>query len=134
MFNNRTEYIWKFAKQFYANLDFYCNPTGDWTAYRNTLVNSITGLGVAKVSFTLEMCFPLTAKVSCIDTHGIQLYDLPMQDFKSKKGLELYENTEKHWIQNAVDVDASSYVARCIFWDKKQKRRNSRYWSYVLEN
>ena len=24
-------------------------------------------------------------------------------------------------------------IARCILWDRKQKKSNSRYWSYILE-
>ena len=133
MYNVRTKAIWEFASKFYANVDYYCEEPSDWTSYRNELVEDINGLGIAKVSFALEMCFPNEARLSCIDTHGIQLYELENRDFKSKKGLETYETVEKHWVDNSDDVDSPSYIARCIFWDKKQNRRNTRYWSYVLE-
>ena len=33
-----------------------------------------------------------------------------------------------------INVDASPTITRSIFWDVKQKRRNPRYWSYVLEH
>jgi hypothetical protein len=134
MHNNRTEYIWKFKEQFYNNLDLFTKVQGDWTSYRNRLVKEISGLGIAKVSFTLEMCFPKEAMVSCIDTWGIKLYELPTESFQSRKGIEMYELAEKHWVDRSIDIDASPMVTRSIYWDKLKKRRNPRYWSYVLEN
>ena len=134
MHNNRTETIWKFKDQFYSNPELFTKVQGDWISYRNLLVNSISGLGIAKVSFTLEMCFPKEAMVSCIDTWGIKLYELPTDSFRSKAGVEMYEKAEQHWIEKSVDVDASPMVTRSIYWDKLKNRRNPRYWSYVLEN
>lgn len=134
MFNNRTKTIWKFKEQFYSNTDHFCNVEGDWISYRNQLVKEISGLGIAKVSFTLEMCFPKQAMVSCIDTWGIKLYELSTDSFRDKKGIAMYETAEKHWIEKSIDVDASPMVTRSIYWDKLKNRRNPRYWSYVLEN
>lgn len=134
MHNNRTETIWKFKTQFYSNTDLFCKPWKNWIDYRNYLVKNVCGLGIAKISFALEMCFPKEAEVSCIDTHGIQLYGLPVDKFQSKSGIELYQKAEKHWVDRSLAIDAPSMVTRSIFWDKKQKRRNPRYWSYVLEN
>lgn len=74
--NMRTKTIWAFKEQFYANPDRFCNVDGDWRTYRNELVKEINGLGVTKVSFALEMCFPKEALVSCIDVHGLRLYGL----------------------------------------------------------
>lgn len=133
MFNVRTEAIWKFKTQFWANPSRYCETTTNWTKHRNDLVKEINGLGMAKVSFTLEMCFPLDAQVTCVDTHGIQLYEIPMVAFKSKKEVEVYETAEKHWVDRSNEKNCAPMVARAIYWDKLQNRRNPRYWSYVLE-
>ena len=134
MFNNRTETIWKFKDQFYANPDRFTKVQGDWIEYRNELVKEISGLGIAKVSFTLEMCFPKEAQVSCIDTWGIKLYELPTDKFMSRSGIEMYERAEKHWIDRCIDIDTPSMVARSVYWDKLRNRRTPRYWSYVLEH
>lgn len=134
MFNNRTKTIWKFKDQFYSNPDLFCNVEGDWVSYRNKLVKEISGLGIAKVSFTLEMCFPKEAMISCIDTWGIKLYQLPTDSFRDKKGIAMYETAEKHWVDRSIDIDASPTVTRSIYWDKLKNRRTPRYWSYVLEN
>lgn len=133
MHNARTGYIWDFTEKFYANPLKYTKVQGDWTSYRNKLVEEINGIGMAKVSFTLEMCFPSEVEVTCIDTHGIQMYDLPFVGWKSKKEVECYEKTEKHWVECSKALNASPYITRSMFWDKKQNRRNTRYWSYVLE-
>jgi thermostable 8-oxoguanine DNA glycosylase len=133
MYNNRTEYIWKFRDQFYADPSFYCEVKGDWVAYRNKIVKEIVGLGIAKVSFSLELCFPEECAVFCGDTHMIQLYELKQQDFKSRAGVELYENVERHWLAGSAKMGASPTVARAIYWDRNQNRRNSRYWSVALE-
>lgn len=133
MFNGRTENIWKFKNQFYANPDRYCKVQGDWKSYRNQLVKDISGLGMAKVSFTLEMLFPIETQVTCIDTHGIQLYELPFDGWQTRREVEMYESVEKHWVEASFAIGASPAVTRGIFWDKKQNRRNPRYWTYVLE-
>lgn len=134
MYNNRAKTIWAFKNKFYANPDFYCNVQGDWRTHRNNIVKEIAGLGITKVSFALEMCFPKEALVSCIDTHGIKLYELSTNSFTSKKAMAEYEEAEDHWIDCSVDVGCSPTIARAIYWDVKQEKKDSRYWTYVLEN
>jgi hypothetical protein len=107
---------------------------GDWTKYRNEVVEQLSGLGIAKVSFAMEMCFPKEAEVSCIDTWGIKLYELPTDKFNSKKGILLYEEAEKHWVEKSLEVNAPSMVTRSIYWDGLKKQPNPRYWSYVFED
>jgi thermostable 8-oxoguanine DNA glycosylase len=132
MHNHRTEYIWNFKEQFLKNPEKYCQKVQEWQPYRNQLVGEINGIGMAKVSFTLEMNFPNEAEVTCLDTHGVQLYKLSKNGAKSKKEVIEYETAEKHWVDCSKAVGCSPTVARAIMWDKKQNKRNSRYWTYVL--
>jgi hypothetical protein len=135
MHNNRTEYMWKFKNQFFENPELFCVAKKDWTAYRNEIVTQLSGLGIAKVSFALEMCFPKEAEVSCIDTWGIKLYNLEDKaNFQTKKGIGVYELAEKHWVEKSLGVNAPSMVTRSIYWDRLKKEESPRYWSYVLED
>ena len=133
MYRNRTQNIWAFKEKFYDSPEFFCEIQADWRTHRNNLVKVIDGLGITKVSFALEMCFPKEALVSCIDTHGLKLYEFENSSFTTKKGLLEYEDAEDHWIDASVECGCSPTVARAIYWDKKQKQKSSRYWTYVLE-
>lgn len=133
MYRNRTNYIWDFKEKFYANPEKFCTLQSDWRTHRNDLVDNIKGLGITKVSFALEMCFPREAMVSCIDTHGLQLYGIEAKSFSTKLGLATYEKAEDNWIDSSVDRGCSPTVSRAIYWDRKQNQPDSRYWSFVLE-
>lgn len=133
VYRMRTRYIWDFKEQFYANPEKFCSVQGDWRTYRNNLVSEINGLGITKVSFALEMCFPKEALVSCIDTHGLKLYGMDVKHFTSKAGMDAYEQAEDHWIDASIDRGCSPTISRAIYWDKKQKQKDSRYWTHVLE-
>lgn len=132
--NNRTDYIWAFKELFDANPKMFRKKRNEsWVEMRDRLMKSCRGIGIAKVSFTLEMCYPHLAEVTCLDTHMIQLYGLPLQKFDNGKGYKMYREYEEDWINRSKAVGASSYIARAIFWDRKQNQPDSRYWSYVLE-
>lgn len=129
MQNNRLRYISKFAKEFWENGDLYeKNDNETWTQYRNRLEEVTLGLGPAKTSFSLEMCFPTEAYVACLDTHLFQVYGLDQS-----RDLRRYEEIEAHWLDMSRMWNVPPYIARCIYWDEKQKREDSRYWSYVFE-
>ena len=134
MFNVRTEYIWNFMQDFMSNTsDFHRDTEETWTAYRDRLNNRLKGIGITKVSFTLEMCFPNEAEVVCLDTHMMQLYG--MKEVRNSGALKkVYENNEQDWINRSKNVNTAPYIARCMFWDAKQGHTDSRYWSYVLES
>ena len=130
MQNNRTNYIGKFSDAFWGNpSDYLARNTGEgWAEWRDRLAKSILGLGKAKTSFAIEMMFPLEAQVVCMDTHLFQVYGL-----NQSKNAKLYNDIEADWLQRGADRDIAPYMARCIYWDKNQNRKNSRYWSKVLE-
>lgn len=133
MQNARTKYIWDFTQMFWNDPKRFYQVKTNFVDLRNELVPLINGIGIAKVSFSLEMIHPLEAEVTCGDTHHIQLYGLDINNFKSKEGVKTYHKMESHWVALAKDKGMSPYVARCIMWDAKQKKDDSRYWSYVLE-
>ncbi len=130
MQNNRTNYIGTFSDRFWSNPDHYTNA-GDsegWTDWRDRLCKEILGLGKAKTSFAIEMLFPTEAKVVCMDTHLFQVYGCDQ-----RRDMKKYETLEADWIERSDARGLAPYMARCLYWDKNQKRKNSRYWSKVLE-
>ena len=126
---NRVRYISTFAHNFWGNPDkFKRQDSETWQAFRNRLVKDILGLGMAKVSFSLEMITPLETGVVCLDTHLFQVYGLDQTT-----GSKHYEDMERHWLEMSKMWNVSPYVARCIWWDKNQNKEDSRYWSFTLE-
>jgi len=126
---NRTRYISEFSKKFWQDPEWYKYQGGDWQQFRDRLVKSILGLGIAKVSFSLEMIYPNEAEVTCMDTHLFQAYGLDQS-----KDARRYKEIENYWLDMCRMWNVPSYIARCTLWDRKQEQTDSRYWSYVLEN
>jgi len=128
--NNRLKFISRFADDFWDNSkEFLKSPDEKWTEYRDRLMGRVLGLGPAKTSFSLEMCFPNQAFITCLDTHLFQVYGLDQA-----KDIRQYDKIESHWLDMSRMWNIPPYIARCIFWDRKQGKEDSRYWSYVLEN
>ena len=130
MQNNRTNYIGLFSDTFWDNPSDYLarNSNESWAEWRDRLAKKILGLGKAKTSFAIEMLYPTEAKVVCMDTHLFQIYGL-----NQTKDVKKYETIEADWIERSETRGLAPYMARCLYWDKNQKRKNSRYWSKVLE-
>jgi hypothetical protein len=130
MQNNRTNYIGLFNDTFWDSPSDYLsrNSGEDWREWRNRLAKKTLGLGKAKTSFAIEMLYPLEAQVVCMDTHLLQVYGI-----KIKQALKYYEDAESDWLARCKEKSVAPYVARCLYWDKKQNKKNSRYWSKVLE-
>lgn len=134
LYNNRTRFIWDFKDKFWANpKDFYLTTKKYHVKKRDSIVHKISGLGSAKVSFSLEQCHPNECRVFCGDTHMLELYGMKTLTYQSKTGLSLYKKMERHWSINCGKLGVPLYIARCIFWDAKQNKADSRYWSYVFE-
>lgn len=126
--NNRTKFVWQFNQKFWQDPDKYIGIPTEWRNRRNELVKDVLGLGMAKVSFALEMIHPNDCEVVCMDTHMFQAYGLDQT-----KDANLYEHIEAHWINMCRAHKIPCYIARCLYWDAIQKKKDSRYWSYVLE-
>ena len=134
--NNRTEYIWDFKDKFWANpKDFYFTTKKYHVKKRDSIVNKISGIGLAKVSFALEMIHPNEARVLCGDIHQLRLYDMEHLKYnKSRSGTNVYKKMERHWVVNCGKQKIPPYIARCVYWDNLQQKEDSRYWSFVLES
>ena len=127
--NNRLRFISEFTLKFWSNpSNFDRGLNENWNGFRNRIVKEITGLGLAKSSFAIEMIYPDEAEIVCLDTHLFQAYDLN----QTKHG-RMYMDLESHWVKNSLKKDLPPYIARCIYWDRKQEKQDSRYWSHVLE-
>jgi hypothetical protein len=132
--NNRTEYIWDFKGKFWSNpKDFYLTSKKGHLTKRDSIVSNVKGIGLAKVSFALEMIHPLEARVLCGDIHQLRLYGLEDLKYKTGAGLETYKKMERHWITTCGKKGVPSYIARCAYWDELQGYTDTRYWSYVFE-
>jgi thermostable 8-oxoguanine DNA glycosylase len=130
MQNNRLKYISEFSQKFWNNPENYKKGALEsWSEFRNRLMADTTGLGKAKTSFALELCYPNQAKVVCLDTHMFQAYDLD-QTADARR----YYDVEKHWVEMSSMWNIPPYIARCIYWDLKQGYTDSRYWSFVFEH
>jgi len=128
--NNRVRFISEFSKKFWQDPESYKYQKGDdWQGFRDKLVKGILGLGIAKVSFSLEMIYPNHAKVTCMDTHLFQAYGLDQS-----RDARLYKEIENYWLDMCRMWNVPSTIARAILWDRKQNQTDSRYWSYVLED
>jgi thermostable 8-oxoguanine DNA glycosylase len=126
---NRTRFVSQFAHKFWSDPDWYKYQEGNWQTFRDRLVKNILGLGIAKVSFGLEMIYPNHAEVTCMDTHLFQAYGL-----SQTKDARRYKEIENYWLGMCAMWNVPSTIARAIYWDRKQGKTDSRYWSYVLED
>ena len=129
--NNRAKWIDGFSQDFWADPVQYTRGAREgWSQYRDRLEDRIVGLGPAKVSFALEMAYPLEAEVLCLDVHMLRLYGVKDQ---SKVKVGQYERYEADWMNRARAVGLPSYIIKQLHWDRVQGKSDSRYWSYVLE-
>lgn len=128
--NNRTNFIWDFWQTYKEDKDIiFRRKKESWTDFRARLVDQFNGIGTAKVSFALEMCFPMESPLICIDTHMARLYGYNPSRLKDSEYLE----AEKDWSFRAEQNNLAPGIARHIYWDSIQKFSSPRYWSYILE-
>jgi len=129
MQNNRLRFLKEFTLKFWSDPSCYdIGVNESWMDFRNRIEKNILGLGLAKSSFAIEMIHPTEAGIVCLDTHLFKAYDLDQRKHKT-----LYGNLEKHWVTKSEKNNLPPYIARCIYWDRKQEKTDSRYWSHALE-
>lgn len=128
--NNRARWIDAFSSEYWSDpREFHRRPRESWPGYRDRLEARITGLGPAKVSFALELAYPLEAEVVCLDVHMLRAYGKRDQSLKVGE----YERYEHDWVSRARAAEMPSYIVKQVHWDRVQGRSDSRYWSHVLE-
>ena len=135
--NQRFINILNFSKKFWANPDAFKKSSNEsWVDLRNRLAKDLTGIGLAKTSFALELCYPNTVEVVCLDVHMLRVLNLNTEGYKANnpKDVLKYQEGEKVWLNKSQNLLVSPYITRCLWWDLNQGQQNSRYWSYCLEN
>lgn len=126
--NNRSDYILTFSQDFWQNSQKYQKQENEsWKECRDRIEKNIKGLGLAKSSFALEMIYPLSANVVCLDTHLFRFYKLD----QTKDRIQ-YKKIESHWTIWAKMFNVPSYIARAIYWNRNQNQKDCRYWADVF--
>ena len=133
MFTRREKGLWELAQKFRSNpKQFYKKKNETWQECRNRLVGTIYGLGNAKTTYALALAHPTEAELCCLDVHLLRFmgHDLGKGHASS---LKAYQGMEDEWLERCETHGVAPNVAREIYWNKVQNRRNSRYWSICLE-
>lgn len=126
----RTEGMWKFQTDFWANPQAWRKRDDEtWDKFRDRTMNMCHGLGYAKTAFAIELCYPNTCEVVCLDTHMLQLYEHAPGTPSAAK----YKDMERHWTEACKARNIPSFMVRNVYWDKVQEKTDTRYWSYVFE-
>lgn len=133
--NNRTRYIQQFSQWFWEHPTWFWKTRCEtWVAYRDRIRNAALGIGRAKSSFVIELTYPCKAQVICTDTHVMSLYGVPTKQIGAGKVLDKEELAmETHWVEACQERKLPPVICRWIYWDRKQKYADPRYWSYVFE-
>lgn len=128
----RTEGIWKFKQDFWSDPTvWYKQEDETWDAYRFRTMNKCHGLGYAKSSFAIELCYPTTCQLTCLDTHMLQLYGVKSSPAPSPSK---YKELEKHWVDKCMEKEFPPFMVRNVYWDKVQEQKDTKYWSHVFED
>ena len=133
---NRLEAIWDFKNKFFENPNQFKKSSDEsWFSLRNRLAKDLKGIGLAKTSFALELCYPNSVGVVCLDVHILRLLNMNILGYKvsSNKDVNEYTKGEEYWLEKTNKLNTSPYITRCIYWDDLQNHSDSRYWSKCLE-
>lgn len=128
--NNRKRYLSKFAEDFWTNPEHYTTCT---RVRRRQLVGEVLGLGLAKVTFAMEMLDP-TADLVCLDRHVLKWLTGGHHDLNGKMSVTRYEQLEDEFLGVCDQHGFRGSAVRHILWDRQQNQQDMRYWSYVLED
>lgn len=134
LYKMRSKGIWEFRQAYEKDPTWWRKRDNEsWVECRDRIMCNCFGLGHAKTAFALELCSPNECEAACLDTHMLQLYGhSPSKLANVNKGIR-YREMEGHWVNYTKQKGIPSFIARSIYWDIKQKKTDSRYWSIVLE-
>jgi thermostable 8-oxoguanine DNA glycosylase len=131
--NNRAAFIMALKAKFWRGAEgpreYRPKSYETLTVCRDRLAKEIYGLGLTKTSFVLEMIFPESCEIVCLDTHILKLYG----HRTGTPGYNRYRDMERDWATGCAQRKLPSPPVRNMFWDPIQGFTNMRYWSYVLE-
>jgi hypothetical protein len=129
LYNHKCKAMWEFSRDYWEDPSkFYGKPGESWVEYRDRLMGMIYGLGPAKTAFVLEMTWPCSAEICCLDRHIIRMFGEDSDKISDKKMREL----EEEWVRLCRRRNVAPAIARSICWDKVQQEDDSRYWCWVF--
>jgi hypothetical protein len=131
--NGRTKNIMKFTAMFWQFPEQFDKKEDEtWYAFRDRIMNLVSGLGPAKSAFFIELTHFQDSRISCFDTHMLQAYGIKPPDVGNVKPADM-ARMEMHWDLTCEKYDLNPVTCRWMLWDIIQNKPNSKYWSYVLE-
>jgi hypothetical protein len=134
MYERRNKGLWQLAQKFRENPEQFKKQEDEtWQECRNRLIGTIYGLGNAKTTYALSLSDPTESQLCCLDVHLLRFMGHDLSNGHASN-LKVYEQMENEWLDRCNKYGVAPNVAREIYWNKVQGRRNSRYWSYCLEN
>jgi hypothetical protein len=126
----RSRGISRFHDDFWADPGAFLPLPGETFAdCRDRLVPRVFGLGVAKVSFALEMVAPLACDAVCVDRHLLRLYGVD----PAAATVSDYRAAEAQWRRACARRGLPCPIARHVVGDRVQGQRSTRCWSRVFE-
>ncbi|MFC1453642.1 hypothetical protein ACFLQL_00495 [Verrucomicrobiota bacterium] len=135
LYNNRTRFLMQFTEKFWNNpAEFDYMNKESWLEYRDRIDKAILGLGRAKIAFAQEMINPINVRLLCTDVHILKLHGFTsgMVNVRGIKDADV-DIIERNWVDICTRINVSPALARFIYWDGKQNKLTSRYWSHLLE-
>ncbi len=132
MHDVKSKFMYAFSNNFWKwPENYYPRSYESMTDCRNRLMINIDGLGYAKTAFALELAYPETCDVACLDRHMLDLfkYDKNKNTPKPSEYLEM----EEGWRALCAKHKIPCPIARHLVWDNKQEKRSTQYWSLAFE-
>jgi hypothetical protein len=131
--NNRVKAFSMYAAMFNQYPKLFERQDGEtWYGFRDRIMDTVHGLGPAKSAFYSELVYFEANRVPCMDTHMLQLYGVKPKDVGTVKNTDR-TRMEAHFDLTCDRLGINPVTARWVIWDKKQGKKDSRYWSHVLE-
>lgn len=123
------------VKSFVALLEedkefFKKKETETWRKYRDRLAASIDWLGITKASFAIELMYPDTSEVICLDSRMMKLLGLKGLHASSSK----YKKIEAEWLAACKEKGVAPAIARHIVWSRESPSGNCTDWADCLDS
>lgn len=131
----RPRYIADFSGRYFHGLASYIKftyrPGTSWTSWRHGLEKRILGLGRVKISFSMELIYPESTEIVCLDRH--MLGRVFHQDPSAGISESTYMHCEKRWVDCCRHYHVAPGIARLAYWDWMQGREDPDYWAFVFK-
>lgn len=132
--NTRPYYICAFADAFKTHPGVFSKrEEEDWRTFRRRLDKSVKGLSWAKLSFALELCYPETSELVCLDRHMLRdVFGEKRTRWGVRVSLSGYERYETAWVRECGKRNMMPAIARLLYWDRRKGFDDSLFWTEVF--